>query len=68
VPRRPRNAGKQWTDEQEGRLDELIDENTPTRLIAWKLGRSVDSIYSKVQDLDLLLKPTNQSPYNLRKR
>ncbi len=40
----------------------LISQNTPTRIIGLKLDRSEDAIYSKVSDLGLSLKLTNQSP------
>lgn len=63
----PKNAGKHWSPAEEKKLQKLADQNTPTRVIGLKLGRSEDAIRSKAQDLDVSLKPTNQSPYNRRK-
>jgi len=44
-------------------LKQLVKENTPTRVIGLKLGRSATAIYSKAQREGISLKPTNQSPY-----
>lgn len=62
-----RRAGKEWTDAEEQRLAELADGNTPTRLIALKLGRSEAGVRGKASELDISLKPTNQSPYGPRR-
>lgn len=62
-----KNSGKHWTKDEVQQLKDLAKGNTPTRLIAWKLGRSEDSVRSKASDTDVSLKPTNQSPYNRRK-
>lgn len=59
-----RNAGKQWSREDERRLRQLAKENTPTRVIGLKLGRTEAGVRSKAQELSVSLKPTNQSPYN----
>jgi hypothetical protein len=56
------NAGQAWSDADIQQLKQLAVENTPTRVIGLKLGRSEESIYSKAQALGLSLKPTNQSP------
>lgn len=62
-----RNSGKQWTKSDEQQLKKLAKENTPTRVIGLKVGRSENSVRSKASELDVSLKPTNQSPYNRRK-
>lgn len=62
------NSGDPWTPEQRVQLQRLAEGNTPTRLIAMKLGRTEDAVRSKAADLRLSLKPVNQSPYNRRKR
>jgi len=62
--KKPANAGKAWTTVDVAKLRQLAKENTPTRVIAMKLQRTTDAIYSKAEDLDMSLKPTNQSPYN----
>ena len=43
-------------------------ENTPTRVIALKTGRTADVIYTKASELGVPLKPTNQRPYGTRKK
>jgi hypothetical protein len=48
-------------------LEKFVDENTQTRVIGLKLGRTEDAIYSKASEEDISLKPMNQSPYNRRK-
>jgi len=63
----PRNAGKTWTTDQIAQLKRLVQQNTPTRVAALKLGRTPDAVYGKASDLGLSLKPTNQSPYNRQK-
>ncbi|MCX6757246.1 MAG: hypothetical protein NTW35_03860 [Candidatus Nomurabacteria bacterium] len=63
-----RNAGKHWKPEEEKKLKELAKENTPTRVIGLKLGRPVGGVEKKAQDLNVSLKPTNQSPYNRKKK
>ena len=65
--KRPANHQKPWTPEQEKRLEQLADGNTPTRVIALKLERTEDAVRSKASELDISLKPTNQSPYNRKK-
>lgn len=62
-----RNAGTSWTPQQEKNLAQLAKQNTPTRVMAFKIGRTENAIRSKAQELDVSLKPTNQSPYNRRK-
>jgi len=49
-------------------LEHLSDQNTPTRVIGLKLGRTPEAVRSKASDESISLKPTNQSPYNRRKR
>ncbi|HEY9255189.1 MAG TPA: hypothetical protein VIP30_11700 [Stenotrophomonas sp.] len=56
------DPARRWTDEEVEQLKVLISQNTPTRIIGLKLDRSEDAVYSKVSDLGLSLKPTNQSP------
>lgn len=64
----PKNHGKPWTPAQDQQLRELARGNTPTRVMGVKMGRSEDSIRSRASDLDVSLKPTNQSPYGSRKK
>ncbi len=60
----PSNNNKPWSNEDISTLKELIKGNTPTKLIAYKLNRSENSIRAKVANLGLSLKPVNKSPYN----
>lgn len=62
-----RNTGKAWTLADEQMLRKLARENTPTRIIGLKLGRTEAAIYSKASDLGVSLSPTNQSPYGKAK-
>jgi hypothetical protein len=64
----PKNHGKEWTPADMKQLKELANGNTPTRLIANKLGRTEDSVRAKASEEDVSLKPTNQSPYNRQKK
>ena len=63
----PSNHRKEWTKPQERKLEKLAEGNTPTRLIAWELGRTEAAVRQKASENDVSLKPTNQSPYNRRK-
>lgn len=67
-PKSRRNTGKPWTPAQDRQLKQLAAGNTPTRVIGLKLGRSEEAIRSRASQLKTSLKPTNQSPYNRRKR
>jgi len=57
-----------WTRGQVRDLKTLADHNTPTRVISLKLGRTEDAIYAKASQEGIPLKPTNQSPYNRRRK
>ena len=62
-----RNSGKQWTQADERQLRNLARENTPTRVIGLKLGRTEDAVRNKASERGVSLRPTNQSPYNRRR-
>ncbi len=62
-----RNSGKAWSHEDLKQLKEMAKENTPTRVIGLKLGRTPEAVYKKASDQDVGLKPTNQAPYNRKK-
>jgi hypothetical protein len=64
----PKNHGKGWTKSDVRQLGNLAKGNTPTGLVAYKLGRTEDAVRSKASDENISLKPTNQSPYNRRKK
>lgn len=66
MPKSTRNSGKPWDAADRKALQDLARGNTPTRVIGLKLGRSEDAVRAKASELDVSLKPTNQSPYNRR--
>ncbi len=68
MAKKPDNHRKEWTPQDVKSLEKLAKENTPTRVIGLKLGRTEDAVYSKASDENIPLKPTNQSPYNRRKK
>jgi len=63
-----RNSGKQWSQHDQAQLKKLSAQNTPTRVIGLKLGRTPASVYSQASKVGISLDPTNQSPYNRRKK
>jgi hypothetical protein len=62
------NHGKAWDGQQDSQLKKLAQENTPTRVIGIKLGRTEASVQGHASDLGVSLKPTNQAPYNRKKK
>jgi len=68
MPKYIRNIGKRWTPQEEHKLAQLAKINTPTPVIGLKLGRPVKGVYAKASELRVSLHPTNQSPYNRRKK
>jgi hypothetical protein len=61
-----RNNGEPWTKEKIKELKLLVKQNTPTRVIGLKLGRTEASIRSKARMEGMSLMPPNRSPYNRR--
>jgi len=59
----PKQHGREWTRQELKALQQLLKENTPTRVIGLKLGRFETSVYSKARREGIALKPTNRSPY-----
>jgi len=68
MAKKPANHGKQWTKQDIKQLKQLAKENTPTRVMGIKLKRTPDAIQAKASEIGQSLKPTNQSPYNRRKK
>jgi hypothetical protein len=62
------NTGKRWTATQVRQLRELASENTPTRVIGLKLGRTVNAIRTKASEKGVSLKSRNQSSFYRRKK
>ena len=62
-----RHTGKHWSAQDVQDLRQYARQNTPTRVIGLKLGRTEDAVRSKAGEKHISLKPTNQSPYNRSK-
>ena len=67
MAKKPSHHHDPWTGQQVRQLRHLVGENTPTRVIGIKMGRTEDAIYAKASQEGISLKPVNQSPYNRRK-
>ncbi len=63
-----RNTGKPWAPSDVKELKQLAKENTPTRVIGLKLGRTPGAVQQKASQEDISLKPTNQAPHNRQKK
>lgn len=67
VMKSTRNSGARWTGSEVRQLRSLARQNTPTRVIGLKLGRTPAAIYERASSTGISLKPTNQSPYGWRR-
>lgn len=63
-----RNSGTPWTPTANSQLRTLARQNTPTRVIGLKLGRTPEAVRTQASKEGVSLKPTNQAPYNRRGR
>jgi hypothetical protein len=63
MAKKPLNQGKPWTNEDVSELDMLAQQNMPSRLIAMKMGRTLEAIYRKAKQKGISLKSTDQLPY-----
>lgn len=63
----PKNHGKPITPAVVKQVKDLAKQNTPTRVIGLKTGRTENSVRSIASENGISLKPTNQSPYNRTK-
>jgi len=68
MAKKPLNHGKPWTPTQNRVLRSLAAGNTPTRVIAFKMGRTALSVQGHASEIGVSLKPTNQSPYGTVKK
>lgn len=68
MARTPPNHGKDWTPGDNKELRQLIKGDTPTRVMGLELGRTPGAVQQHANELGLSTKPTNQSPYNRRKK
>ena len=62
------NTGKRWTATQVKQLRRLARQNTPTRLIGLKLGRTEHAVRTKASEKGVSLKSRNQSSSYRRKK
>ena len=62
-----RNSGTRWSGGDERQLRQLANQNTPTRVMGLKLGRTPTAVQAKASELGVSLKPVNQTPYNRQK-
>lgn len=67
MPKYTRNSGKPWTGVEIKSMAGLAKQNTPTRVIGLKLGRTEAAVRTKASETGISLKPTNQSPYGTKK-
>jgi hypothetical protein len=67
MTRSTRNTGKAWTPAEVRELRRLARQDTPTRLIGLKLGRTAAAIYTKASEEGISLAPPNRSPYGRRR-
>ncbi len=58
-----RNSGNAWTSTDRAALRQLANQNTPTRVMGLKLGRTAGAIAQQASQMGVSLKPTNQRPY-----
>ena len=68
MAKEPKNHGKGWSAADIKQLARMERENTPTRVMGLKLGRTADAVQQKASQEGISLKPTNQSPYNRQKK
>lgn len=62
MPKYTRNTGNRWKPSEVSKLRVLAKQNTPTRVIGLKLGRTEDAVRGQASKNNISLKPTNQSP------
>ena len=62
------NTGKRWTVTQVRQLRQLASQNTPTRVIGLKLGRTENAVRTKASEKGVSLKSKSQSSFYGRKK
>ena len=67
-PKYKRNTREAWGSVDVQMLKQLAKENTPTRVIGLKLGRTETAIRGKAQREGISLRPVNRSPNKGRRR
>ena len=66
MAKQPANHGKRWSPADQAKLQQLARKNTPTRVIGIELARTAEAVQVEAAELNVSLKPVNQSPYNRR--
>lgn len=64
----PPNNRKPWTASEIKQLRGEIKQNTPTRVMGLKHGRTPAAVQAKANELGLSTKPVNQRPYGTKKK
>ena len=64
----PQNSRKPWSSTDKAQLKKLAGQNTPTRVIGLKMGRTPGAVSSQAGRQGVSLKPTNQSPYGTKNK
>jgi hypothetical protein len=64
----PENHRREWSKDELNELKKLASENTPTRVIGLKLGRTPEAVQSKAANEGISLKPANQRPNKGRRK
>ncbi len=67
-PKYKRHSREPWRRGDVQTLRQLARQNTPTRVIGLKLGRTETAIRGKAQREGISLKPVNRSPNKGRRR
>ena len=62
------NTGKPWTATQVRKLRKLASQNTPTRVIGLKLGRTENAVRTKASEKGVSLKSRNHSSFYRSKK
>ena len=68
MAKQPTKHRQEWTPQDVRQLRQLANQNTPTRVIALKLGRTTAAVYTEASQQNISLAPTNQRRYNRRSR
>ena len=64
----PAKHRQPWTKQDKQELRQFANGDTPTRVIGFKMGRTPAAVQAQASKQGVSLKPTNQSPYNRRKK
>jgi hypothetical protein len=68
MAKEPEHHNEPWTKNVDAKLRDLARDNTPTRVIGLKLGRTPAAVQGRASEIGQSLKPVNQAPYGTRKK